>query len=83
MVNDSKNQTAKSPYQNWARTSVILFSGQLASLLGSGLVQFAIIWYVTLRTNSGVAMTLITLAGFVPQLLVAPIAGVWADRFNR
>ena len=68
---------------NWVKTSIILFSGQLASLLGSSLVQFALIWYVTLRTNSGVAMTLITLAGYVPQLLIAPLAGVWADRYNR
>ncbi|HHU08049.1 MAG TPA: MFS transporter [Clostridiaceae bacterium] len=83
MVNDSANQIHNNTDRSWTTTAVVLFSGQLASLLGSALVQFAIIWYVTLRTNSGIAMTLIALAGFVPQLLVSPIAGVWADRFNR
>ncbi len=89
MVNDltnpgnSNDEGNNNTDRSWIKTALILFSGQLASLLGSGLVQFAIIWYVTLRTNSGIAMTSITLAGFVPQLIIAPIAGVWADRFNR
>lgn len=82
-INEKENTSAQTPSSSWVRTAYILFSGQLFSLLGSSLVQFALIWYVTLRTNSGLAMTLITLAGYVPQLLIAPLAGVWADRFDR
>jgi DHA3 family macrolide efflux protein-like MFS transporter len=58
-------------------------SGQAVSLLGSSLVQFAIIWYVTLQTNSATSMTIITVTSLIPQLLVAPLAGVWADRYDR
>ncbi len=69
--------------ERWQRVSAAFLGGQAVSLLGSGLVQFAIIWYVTLEANSGTSMMIITLASFVPQLLVAPFSGVWADRYDR
>lgn len=65
------------------RVGAAFLGGQAVSLLGSGLVQFAIIWYVTMRANSGTSMMIITLASFLPQLVVAPFAGVWADRYDR
>lgn len=69
--------------ERWQRVSVAFLGGQAISLVGSGLVQFAIIWYVTLRANSGTSMMIITLASFIPQLLIAPFSGVWADRYDR
>lgn len=69
--------------ERWQRVSVAFLGGQAITLVGSGLVQFAIIWYVTLRANSGTSMMIITLASFIPQLLVAPFSGVWADRYDR
>ncbi|HHW92971.1 MAG TPA: MFS transporter [Clostridiaceae bacterium] len=69
--------------ERWQRVNLAFLGGQAASLLGSGLVQFAIIWYVTLEANSGTSMMIITLASFVPQLLIAPFSGVWADRYDR
>lgn len=56
---------------------------QTITLLGSSLVQYAIIWYITLTTNSGVMMTISTLCGFLPQLAISLFAGVWADRYSR
>ncbi|MEH7279391.1 MFS transporter, partial [Bacillus toyonensis] len=39
---------------NW-KTKIILFlTAQTISLFGSSLVQYAIIWYITLTTSSGV-----------------------------
>ncbi len=58
-------------------------SSQTISLFGSSLVQYAIIWYVTLTTKSGVMMTISTLCGVLPQILISLPAGVWADRFSR
>ncbi len=60
--------------QNWIRDTVIFFVSQTLSLLGSSLVQYALMWYVTLETKSGVMM---------PTFLLSPFAGVWADRHNR
>ena len=67
----------------WKGIGAAFLSGQAVSILGSGLVQFAIIWFVTLRANSGTALMIITLTSFIPQLVVAPFAGVWADRHDR
>ncbi|HPX92616.1 MAG TPA: MFS transporter [Bacillota bacterium] len=69
--------------QRWKGISAAFLSGQAVSILGSGLVQFAIIWFVTMRANSGTALMIITLTSFIPQLVIAPFAGVWADRHDR
>ena len=73
----------KKQSQSWkGRTAAFLF-GQGISLFGSQLVQMAIIWHVTLETSSGIWVTILTLASFLPQMLISPLAGVWADRYNR
>ena len=64
--------------------NIILFlASQTISLFGSSLVQYAIMWYITLTTQSGVMMTISIICGFVPTFFLAPFAGVWADRYNR
>lgn len=52
-------------------------------MFGSSLVQYAIVWYVARQTQSGIMMTLITVCGFLPQVLISVFAGVWADRYSR
>lgn len=68
---------------SWKKNTAIFLGGQLISLFGSAIVQFAITWHITLTTQSGVYMTLAIICGFVPTLLLSPFAGVWADRYNR
>jgi DHA3 family macrolide efflux protein-like MFS transporter len=46
-------------------------------------VNFAISWYVTLSTNSPVMVAIITALTLMPTFLLAPVAGVFADRHNR
>ncbi len=58
---------------HWKRETVIFLSSQAVSLFGSSLVQYAIMWYITLST----------LFGFMPQLIISIFAGVWADRYDR
>ncbi|KJS80718.1 MAG: MFS transporter [Peptococcaceae bacterium BICA1-8] len=66
------------------KKNIILFLGsQSISLFGSALVQHAIMWYITLTTQSGVMMTISIICGFVPIFILSPVAGVWADRYNR
>lgn len=52
-------------------------------MFGSMLVQYAIIWYITLETQSGAVLTIATLASFLPQIIISLFAGVWADRYSR
>lgn len=56
---------------------------QNVSLLGSSLVQYALIWHITLSTSSGSMLMLATLCGFLPQIAVSLFAGVWVDRYSR
>src|SRR5690606_29224403 len=68
---------------NWKRNIFLFLTSQTISLFGSSLVQYAIMWYITLTTQSGMMMTIAILCGFVPTFLLSPFAGVWADRYNR
>ncbi|HET7839886.1 MAG TPA: MFS transporter [Rectinemataceae bacterium] len=79
----SERRPAPSPRPAWRRVFVSFILSQTLSLLGSSLVQYAIVWYVTLRTQSGLMMTLITVFAFLPAFFLSPFAGVWADRHDR
>ncbi|MDR1136190.1 MAG: MFS transporter [Clostridiales Family XIII bacterium] len=68
---------------HWKRNAGLFIGGQLISMFGSMLVQFAITWHITLETQSGVWMTLFTCAALLPMVIISPFAGVWADRYNR
>ena len=69
--------------ENWLKNIILFLSSQTISLFGSSLVQYAIMWYITLETESGLMMTLYIICGFIPTFLLSPVAGVWADRYNR
>jgi len=69
--------------QGWKQRTILYLAGQTVTLFGSSLVQFAIGWHITLTTKSGLMLTVATLCGFLPQVLISLFAGVWADRFNR
>lgn len=70
-------------YDNWKRKTAKFLIAQTISLFGSSLVQYAIIWYITLITASGSIMTIATICGYVPQMIISMFAGVWLDRHSR
>jgi len=67
----------------WQKNIILFLGSQTFSLFGSSLVQYAIMWHIVLTTQSGVMMTISILCGFVPAFILSPMAGVWADRYNR
>ncbi len=67
----------------WREQITVFISSQTLSLFGSSLVQYAILWHITLETQSGFLVTLSIIFGFLPTFLLSPIAGVWADRYSR
>jgi DHA3 family macrolide efflux protein-like MFS transporter len=73
----------KTTHQNWAVRFIPLWVGQALSLLGSQLVQFAIIWYLTQKTNSATTLAVASMMGLLPQVLLSPFIGTWVDRGNR
>ena len=68
---------------SWKKRAFIFLFCQSISIFGTSLVQFAITWYITLETNSGLYATLVIVCGFLPTFFLSPFAGVWADRYNR
>ncbi|MDD4803154.1 MAG: MFS transporter [Syntrophomonas sp.] len=70
-------------YRNWKKNIILFLLSQTISLFGSSLVQYAIMWHITLKTQSGVMMTIAIICGFLPTFFLSPFAGVWADRYNR
>jgi len=68
---------------HWKRDVTVFLTGQTVSLFGSMLVQYAVMWHLTLLTKSGTVMALAALFGFLPQAIVSIFGGVWADRLNR
>lgn len=68
---------------NWKKDAILFVASQTVSLFGSSLVQYAIMWYITLETQSGVMMMISIICGALPMFFLSPFAGVWADRFDR
>ena len=69
--------------QNWMRKFIPIWSAQLFSLLGSNLVQFALIWWITRETGSAALLATATLVAIIPEILLGPFAGALVDRLNR
>ena len=73
----------QTPYKKSVKPFLIIWSGQAVSLLGSQLVQFALIWWLTQTTGSATVLATASLVGLVPQVVLGPFAGVLVDRWNR
>jgi DHA3 family macrolide efflux protein-like MFS transporter len=67
----------------WKKQVAFFLVSQNISLFGSSVAGFAVIWYITLETSSGMWMMLAMLCNLVPQVLMSLFAGVWADRHSR
>lgn len=65
------------------RPFLVLWTGQAVSLLGSQLVQFALIWWLTQETGSATVLAMASLVGLLPQVVLGPFVGVLVDRWNR
>ena len=69
--------------KRWKVSFFTIWSGQALSLLGSMLVQFALIWYLTVETGSATVLATASLVGLLPQVILGPIVGTLVDGWNR
>ena len=80
----------QAPANGW-RTFLIVWVTQSISVFGSALTYFAITIWLTLtlyplpeqKPELAIALSLVSLAGGLPVIFGAPIAGAWADRHDR
>lgn len=68
---------------HWKRQTILFLVSQAITLFGSTVVQMAVIWYVTLQTESGAWVAAFTVCSYLPQFLISFVGGVFADRHNR
>jgi MFS family permease len=61
----------------------LFFSGQSISLIGTWMTRIATSWLVYRLTNSALLLGVVGFAGQLPSFLLAPVAGVLVDRWNR
>src|SRR3954470_10691767 len=61
----------------------LFFAGQGTSLIGTWITRVATSWLVYRLTGSAAVLGLVGFAGQIPTFLLAPLAGVWVDRWSR
>jgi MFS family permease len=61
----------------------LFFSGQSISLIGTWMTRIATSWLVYRLTGSALLLGVVGFAGQIPSFLLAPLAGVLVDRWNR
>jgi MFS family permease len=61
----------------------LFFGGQSISLIGTWMQRIALGWLVYRLTNSAFLLGAVGFCGQIPGFLLAPFAGVLADRWNR
>ena len=61
----------------------LFFLGQGISLIGTWLTRFATVWMVYRLTHSGALLGLVAFFGQAPSSVIAPVAGVLVDRWDR
>ncbi len=66
-----------------SRNYRLFFTGQSVSLIGTWITRIATSWLVYRLTHSPFLLGLVSFAGQIPSFFLAPIAGVWVDRWNR
>jgi len=61
----------------------VVWFGQVVSLLGSGMTQFALTIWAWQITGQATALALVGFFGYFPRIIFTPLAGALADRWNR
>src|SRR5918912_4309661 len=61
----------------------LFFSGQSLSLIGTWITRIATSWLVYRLTGSALLLGVVGFCGQIPTLLLAPVAGVLVDRWDR
>ena len=83
MKHNLSNDGTGSDRPDSIRPFLIIWAGQAFSLMGSELVQFALIWWMTRESKSAVVLTTATIVSLLPRMLLMPFAGALVDRWRR
>ncbi|GIP42900.1 MFS transporter [Paenibacillus sp. J45TS6] len=62
---------------------MVLWAGEWISSIGSGMTAFVLGVYVYQMTGTASSVAIVTLCAFLPTIILGPVGGVLADRFDR
>lgn len=65
------------------RSFMLIWAAQLVARIGNGLTAFGLAVHVYQQTGLSTSVALVTMAAFLPAVLLAPLGGVLADRIDR
>lgn len=68
---------------NWKKVFAVIWTGQFLSILTSTIVNFAVILWISIETDSAEMLAWAAIAALLPQAVLGPVSGVFIDRWNR
>ncbi len=77
------DQTAAEGRTPGERTFLIVWGGQVVSLIGSSLTWFGLSIWIFLETGSVTALSMVLLGSQLPRIVLSPVAGALVDRWDR
>ncbi|WP_334351551.1 MFS transporter [Companilactobacillus sp. HBUAS56257] len=69
--------------KNWRPNIYLFLFSQFFSGITSMIVQYSIIWYLTKQTESASILSIATLLGMLPAVILSPFIGPFVDRTNK
>jgi len=76
-------ETQNKPEKLWTANFLLLWQGQLVSILGDVVYAIALGFWILAVTGSTALMGGLMAASLLPRILVSPVAGVVVDRADR
>lgn len=78
-----RNEIMKQTQKKSMKMFIVLLIGQFISSIGSGLTDFGLAIYVLDLTKSVSATAIISICAFLPLIVLTPLGGILADRYDR
>jgi len=69
--------------KSWKTIFFPFWFSQALSLLGSSIVQFALVWWLTRTIGSATVLAAASTFAILPEIIINPFAGAIVDRINR
>lgn len=68
---------------NTMKTFLIIWFGQLISLMGTAMTRFALLIWAYDKTGDATTLAMLGFFSFGSYVLASPIAGIWVDRWDK
>jgi len=56
---------------------------RVSVFLTSQIISYSIVWYITLKTSSTMALAISIVCTYMPQIVISMFSGTWGDKFNK